>query len=338
MLRVDPNCVISRCASAPATAASVSPGPSCPNRNTHRSGIAAVSMRSAPGGVVDRHDGSASSRIAARNASTSGWYRTCWYGRSLAPRLFHRRRPTMCTVPARNAFRAAHDRPDVQVVLPVLDRHVEPVPTGVELGDDRVHRPVAEPVDDVAGCPGGRGAPGPAAGRPATAPGCARRRWWSPRASAAAPRVVAPVGRSRRRDHGVGREALGHATSVRCVPRPVRRPASPPAGRGQYPVGYSTVGATRRDRDQRDDEDHVQQGDHTADDDGREREAAAALAALRVCDIATEAEDEPDDRRDERRHEGDDARVLVRGGAAGAAAYGWYWAGASVLTQANELG
>ena len=46
--------------------------------------------------------------------------------------------------------RAAHDRADVHVVLPVLDRHVERMPRLVEVGDDRRHRPVAVAVDDVA--------------------------------------------------------------------------------------------------------------------------------------------------------------------------------------------
>ena len=44
----------------------------------------------------------------------------------------------------------AHDRADVQVVAPVLDGHVERVPAGVEVGDDRVDRPVPVAVDDVA--------------------------------------------------------------------------------------------------------------------------------------------------------------------------------------------
>ena len=46
---------------------------------------------------------------------------------------------------------AAHDRPDVHVVLPVLDGDVERVPVLVEVGDDRVHAPVPVAVDDVAG-------------------------------------------------------------------------------------------------------------------------------------------------------------------------------------------
>ena len=44
----------------------------------------------------------------------------------------------------------AHDRADVEVVRPVLDRDMEVVPPGVEVGDDRLHRPVAVPVHDVA--------------------------------------------------------------------------------------------------------------------------------------------------------------------------------------------
>src|SRR5690606_5210383 len=44
---------------------------------------------------------------------------------------------------------AAHDRTDVEVVLPVLDGDVEGMPAGIQVGDDRLHRPVAVAVDDV---------------------------------------------------------------------------------------------------------------------------------------------------------------------------------------------
>ena len=44
----------------------------------------------------------------------------------------------------------AHDRADVEVVLPVLDRDVEVVAAGVEVGDDRLQRPVAVAVHHVA--------------------------------------------------------------------------------------------------------------------------------------------------------------------------------------------
>src|SRR6476661_190611 len=46
--------------------------------------------------------------------------------------------------------RRADDRADVEVVAPVLDRDVEVVPVGVEVGHDRVVPPVAVGVDDVA--------------------------------------------------------------------------------------------------------------------------------------------------------------------------------------------
>ena len=45
---------------------------------------------------------------------------------------------------------AAHDRADVHVVLPVLDRDVKRVPRLIEVGDDGLHAPVAVAVDDVA--------------------------------------------------------------------------------------------------------------------------------------------------------------------------------------------
>ena len=46
--------------------------------------------------------------------------------------------------------RRPHDRPDVEVVAEVLDRHVEGVPAPVEVGDDRLDGPVAVAVDHVA--------------------------------------------------------------------------------------------------------------------------------------------------------------------------------------------
>ena len=52
--------------------------------------------------------------------------------------------------------RGAHDRADVAVVLPVLDGDVERMPAPVEVGDDRLHPPVAVAVDDVAPVAGGQ--------------------------------------------------------------------------------------------------------------------------------------------------------------------------------------
>ena len=56
----------------------------------------------------------------------------------------------MCTSRGQERVGRAHDRADVEVVLPVLDGDVEVVAPGVEVGDDRLHRPVAVAVDHVA--------------------------------------------------------------------------------------------------------------------------------------------------------------------------------------------
>ena len=47
-------------------------------------------------------------------------------------------------------IRCADDRPDVEVVAPVLDGDVEVMASRVEVGDDRLLPPVAVGVDDVA--------------------------------------------------------------------------------------------------------------------------------------------------------------------------------------------
>ncbi len=44
----------------------------------------------------------------------------------------------------------AHDRADVEVVLPVLDRDVERVPHRVEVGHDRIDAPVPVAIDHIA--------------------------------------------------------------------------------------------------------------------------------------------------------------------------------------------
>ena len=51
------------------------------------------------------------------------------------------------------SVRGAHDRADVEVVLPVLDGHVEVVATGVEVGDDRLHAPIAISINYIAPIP-----------------------------------------------------------------------------------------------------------------------------------------------------------------------------------------
>ena len=56
----------------------------------------------------------------------------------------------MCTLDGEERVGVAHDGADVEVVAPVLDRHVERVASAVEVGDDRLDAPVAVAVDDVA--------------------------------------------------------------------------------------------------------------------------------------------------------------------------------------------
>ena len=103
--RVEPNCGISTSASAAARASSLRPGPSCPNSSTHRSGIANDSTCTAPATLSTATIGRRSARIAATKSATSGWCTTCWYRSvTMAPRRFQRRRPTMCTASAANAF------------------------------------------------------------------------------------------------------------------------------------------------------------------------------------------------------------------------------------------
>ena len=57
----------------------------------------------------------------------------------------------MCTAADVEGVGGADDRADVEVVLPVLDGHVQRVPALVEIGDDGRHGPVAVAVDHVAG-------------------------------------------------------------------------------------------------------------------------------------------------------------------------------------------
>ena len=55
----------------------------------------------------------------------------------------------MCTAADIEGVRRAHHGPDVEVVFPVLDGDLQRMTPGIELGDDRVHRPIAETIDHV---------------------------------------------------------------------------------------------------------------------------------------------------------------------------------------------
>ena len=150
--RVEPYWVISTAPDAAASASGERPGPSWPNSSTHRSRQV---------GAVDGHG---ARQVVDRDDREGCGIRPFGEGRDIlvVPHVLvavgdHRAAP----VPAAPAddvhlggeerVRAAHDRADVHVVLPVLDRDMERMPLPVEVGDDRVHAPVAVLVDDVAG-------------------------------------------------------------------------------------------------------------------------------------------------------------------------------------------
>ena len=143
----------------------------------------------------------------------------------------------------------ADDRADVEVVLPVLDGDVEVVPPGVEVGDDRLHRPVAVAVDDVAPVAlGEQPLVVPLPRRPA-APPTARRR---PRRDRAASGRTAPARspsgssvlarrHSRHELEDPVRFRSGAAGYARAVMRPA--PAAASASTGWTRTGCSTSSA-----------------------------------------------------------------------------------------------
>ncbi len=138
--------------------------PAPPGRRGSRPGAAASSSRgaSSPGrlSMPSRRTGPSgrSRRYAARSATR------LVVAHVLVAVGDHRAAPVPPTVAddvhlgGEERVGGADDRADVEVVLPVLDRDVEVVPAGVEVGDDRLHRPVAVAVDDVAAVALGRAA------------------------------------------------------------------------------------------------------------------------------------------------------------------------------------
>ena len=82
------------------------PGPSWPKSSTQRRGQVVRLQRDRAGQVVDPDDRQlVRPRPRRRRPRASSWWRTCWYRSvTIAPRRFQRRRPTMCTSAARNAF------------------------------------------------------------------------------------------------------------------------------------------------------------------------------------------------------------------------------------------
>ena len=96
--RVEPYWPIPVTTSQPARASGERPGPSAPNSRTHRWGSSRVSSGTAPATLSTPTTGSPSVVAHAWRASASGWCRTSRYRSvTMAPRRFHRRRPTTCT-------------------------------------------------------------------------------------------------------------------------------------------------------------------------------------------------------------------------------------------------
>ena len=147
--RVDPYWVISMTPDAARSASGESPGPSCPNSSTQRSGISAWSTGTDPATLSMRGSEGMphppTPRTRRRFVVAHVLVAVGDHGAAAVP-------PAAADdvhLGGEERVGAAHDRADVHVVLPVLDRDVEAVAAAVELGDDGVHRPVAELVDDV---------------------------------------------------------------------------------------------------------------------------------------------------------------------------------------------
>ena len=125
-----------------------------PGRTAARTRAAAGSPRAAPSRAGCRRRAPAGPLLgrpgdAGRRPSGGGG--RAGSGRSpWRPRRFQRRLPTMCTSAARNAFAVRTTEPMLRSWAQFSIGHVERVPAGVEVRDDRLDRPVAVAVDDVA--------------------------------------------------------------------------------------------------------------------------------------------------------------------------------------------
>ena len=128
------------------------PGPSCPKTSRQSRGSAVVLQPHRAGHVVDRDDGQTG--VRGEGQQVSG-------GVVVAQPLVAVGHHGAAPVPAAPAddvhgvdgerVGGPHHRADVGVVAEVLDRDVQRVPALVDVGDDRLARPVPVGVDDVAG-------------------------------------------------------------------------------------------------------------------------------------------------------------------------------------------
>ena len=133
-------------------ASSVMPGPSCPKTSRQSRGSAVCSRRTRAGHVVDGDHGQP--RVGGERQQLGG-------GVVVAQPLVAVGHHGAAPVPAAppddvhgvdgERVGGPHHRADVGVVAEVLDRDVQRVPARVDVGDDRLARPVPVRVDDVAG-------------------------------------------------------------------------------------------------------------------------------------------------------------------------------------------
>ena len=149
--RVEPNWAIENVPSHASRASADRPGPSWPkSRHTSR-GRSSVSIGSRAREVVDAEQGHA---LRVQVGGQSGDVRVVV---DVLVAVGDHRSPAVPPPVAddvhllgQEGVGGPDDRADVEVVLPVLDRDVEVVPAGVQVGDDRLQRPVAVAVHHVA--------------------------------------------------------------------------------------------------------------------------------------------------------------------------------------------
>ena len=230
--RVEPYWAMEKTWSQAARAGSDRPGPSWPNSSTHRRGRVTVSSGAAPGRLSMPITGSPAPCAQATNSSIV----------VVVPHVLvavgdHGAAPVP-PAPADDVHLGGEERvgvadhrADVEVVLPVLDRDVEVVPAGVQVGDDRLVPPVAVAVDDVAPVAGGEQLR-VVAGRPPATPG--------PRPDADLQLVLG--GRAARAEAVPGSPCGGAPSGAARPAAPDRRPGAGGCGvAASGPVRWSQV-------------------------------------------------------------------------------------------------
>ena len=153
MLRVEPNCAIDTVNAAPVAAAGEMPGPP-DRRQAGIPGAAWCPPGAPPGHVVDGDDGQpGGGRVTEQVLGGVVVH-------EVLITVGDHGAPAVPASPAHDVhrvdgerIRGANDRPDVGVVTEVLDRDVQRMSPGIDIGDDRLARPIAVGVNDVAVSP-----------------------------------------------------------------------------------------------------------------------------------------------------------------------------------------